>query len=125
MYVADTHAWVYYLLGRLPENLKEIFVKAENFGDVIFVPTIVLNEIIWLVERGKVTLDIKAVISHFDEATNFVIVPLDLNITKKVAELRELELHDRIITATASILNATLITKDTEIVKSGYVKTIW
>ncbi|MBI4162236.1 MAG: PIN domain-containing protein [Candidatus Aenigmarchaeota archaeon] len=125
MYVADTHAWVYYLLRRLPENLKEIFIKAENFEDVIFVPTIVLNEIIWMVEGGKVTLDIKAVLSRFDEATNFVIVPLDLNITKKVSELKELELHDRIITATANILNATLITKDQEIAESGYVKTVW
>lgn len=125
MYAADTHAWIYYLLGRLPENLKEIFIQAENLDEVIFVPTIVLNETIWLVERGKVSLDVKAMLSRFDEATNFVIVPLDLSITKKVSELKRLELHDRIITATANALNATLITKDPEIVESGYVKTVW
>jgi len=125
MYVCDTHAWIYYLLRRLPENLKEIFAKTENFDETIFVPTIVLNEAIWLVEKGRVFLDIKEMLSRFDEATNFVIVPLDLNTTKKVTEIKGLELHDRIITATASILSAALITKDPEIVESGYVENIW
>ena len=34
-------------------------------------------------------------------------------------------MHDKIITATARILNAELITKDKEIKNSGYVKTVW
>lgn len=34
-------------------------------------------------------------------------------------------MHDKIIIATAKILNAKLITKDEKIIESGYVETIW
>jgi len=35
------------------------------------------------------------------------------------------EPHDRIVVATAKLLNSTLITKDYKIISSGLVKTIW
>lgn len=34
-------------------------------------------------------------------------------------------MHDRILVATAKLLNAALITKDEEIIKSKVVRTIW
>ncbi len=49
-----------------------------------------------------------------------------MRIIKRIEELTKLpELHDRIIVASADILKAGLITKDENIKKSGYVKTIW
>jgi len=42
-----------------------------------------------------------------------------------VPKIKLKEMHDRIIVATAKLLNAVLITKDEEIIKSKIVKTIW
>lgn len=125
MYVADAHAWVHYLLGTLPENLKEILAKTENFEEIIFLPAIALNEVIWIAEKGRITINVDGMLSKLDEPSNFIVVPLDFAVTKKVAEMKFGELHDRIIISTAKMLNATLITKDEKIVKSGIVKTIW
>ena len=47
-YVADTHAWVFYLLDRLPEKADEVFSQAEHGGAYVFVPTIALAECVYL-----------------------------------------------------------------------------
>ena len=125
MYVLDTHAWIYYLLNKLPKELDNIFASVEKYNDVMFVPTIVLNECIHIIDSGKISMDYEELFSKFDAGYNFIVVPLDLEITKIVPRIKLSELHDRIIVATAKTLNATLITKDEEIVKSKLVKTVW
>ena len=125
MYVADTHAWARYLLNKLPDKSEKIFSDVEAFEDLMFVPTICLNECIYLIEKKRLILDYKTLFSRFEEGNNFLIAPLDLEITKIVPNIKLRELHDRIIVATAKFLGATLITKDKEIIKSGIVKTIW
>src|SRR3989338_9802793 len=118
MYVLDTHAWIYYLLNKLPKELDNIFASVEKYNDVMFVPTIVLNECIHIIDSGKISMDYEELFSKFDAGYNFIVVPLDLEITKIVPRIKLSELHDRIIVATAKTLNATLITKNEEIVKS-------
>ncbi len=125
MFVADTHAWVYYLLDRLPQKADEIFKSVENFEDVMLVPAIALSECVHLVETNRIKVDYRDIFSRFEGANNFVVVPLDLEIVKMLPSIKLSELHDRIIVATASSLNAVLITKDREIAKSGLVKTVW
>ena len=85
----------------------------------------IINECIYLIEKEKLKLDYKTLFSRFEESNNFLIAPLDLEITKIVPNIKLRELHDRIIVATAKFLDATLITKDKEIIKSRIVKTIW
>ena len=125
MYVADAHAWIYYLLGKLPENIKDIFTRTENFEEIIFLPTIALNETIWLAEKDRISVNIREMLSKLEEPSNFIIVPLDFAVTKKVAEIKFGELHDRIIISTTKMLNAILITKDEKIIRSCIVNTIW
>ncbi len=55
---------------------------------------------------------------------NFVPASLNLQVIRLLPHIRLKELHDRIIVATAKILNATLITKDEEIKNSKIVETI-
>jgi len=110
MYVADTHAWVAYLLNNLPKKVEAIFSSVEQYDDVMFVPSIVLNECIYLIDSGKLRMDKKELTSNFEESNNFLIYPLDLEITKIVANIRGItELHDRIIVATAIFLNSILM----------------
>jgi len=58
-------------------------------------------------------------------AENFIPVPLTLEIVENLVKHPLLEIHDRIMVVTAKLLNASLITKDKEIMESKLVKTIW
>ena len=84
-----------------------------------------MSECVHLVETNRIKVDYRDIFSRFEGANNFVVVPLDLEIVKMLPSIKLSELHDRIIVATASSLNAVLITKDREIAKSGLVKTVW
>jgi len=125
MYVADTHAWIYYLLDKLPAKSDEIFKSAEHGDIIMFVPTIVICESIYLVESGKVKLNFTSLFSKFEKSNNFIVVPLNFGIVKALPNIALRELHDRIIVATAKLLDMPLVTKDKEIVKSDLIKTIW
>ena len=60
------------------------------------------------------------------EYPNFNIVPLDIGTIKEIMNINiKLEMHDKLIVATAIQHNAGLITKDEEIKKSDLVKIYW
>lgn len=57
---------------------------------------------------------------------NYPVYPLDEEVIIECQSIRQIaELHDRIIVATAKLLNAELITKDANIIESKMVETIW
>lgn len=125
IYVADTHAWVFYLLDKLPKKVDKVFSEAERGRTFIFIPTIALAECLYLVERKKIDLDFSNLLSKLRNGGNFVPVPLTLNVVERLPNVPLLEIHDRIIVATAQILDAKVLTKDKHIAESGFVKTIW
>jgi len=54
------------------------------------------------------------------------IVPVDEKVFDKARRIKEdLDLHDRIIVATALFTKTYLVTKDEQIIKSKTVRTIW
>ena len=67
----------------------------------------------------------------FDDAaiaasSNYRILPLDLAVVLALSKLTSLsELHDRIIVASANLLNVPVIARDSAIAASGYVATVW
>ncbi len=61
------------------------------------------------------------------EDGNFVLIPLDLSVIQSVAEFGPAvvpELPDRVIAATARMLDLPLMTVDPEIIGSGLVKVL-
>lgn len=78
-------------------------------------------------EREKVDFDVKEMFARIEKSSGYlVIVPLDKNILKMLPDIKKVtEIHDKIITATALLYNSVLMTRDPEIVESGYVKTVW
>lgn len=78
-------------------------------------------------ERGKVNFNVKEMFLRIENSSNyFVIVPLGSDILKMLPDIKKVtEIHDKIITATALLYNSVLITKDPEIIESGYVETLW
>ncbi|MBE8540566.1 PIN domain-containing protein [Geoglobus acetivorans] len=125
IYVTDTHPLVWYLMDRLPENADRIFTSAEKGDAIIYIPTIVLAECMYLAESGRIEIDFEDLLGRLEVGRNFVPVSFNFKVLKLLPEVKLKELHDRIIVATARILDAKLITKDEEIRESGMVETVW
>jgi len=64
-------------------------------------------------------------LNKIEMSGNFLPVSFNFQVMKLMSEIKVNEIHDRVIVATAKILNAKLITKDKEIRKSGIVETVW
>ncbi|MEM5812054.1 MAG: hypothetical protein QXG91_04955 [Candidatus Aenigmatarchaeota archaeon] len=76
--------------------------------------------------KKKINLKFKEMVLKIKESFNYLVYPLDEEIVLTCQVLTKLEdLHDRIIVATAKLLNVPLITKDEKIINSKLVKTVW
>lgn len=74
----------------------------------------------FIAKKGKVTLTFEETLNKIEELENFEIAPLDIAILKIANKIEgDLEMHDRLIIATALYFNATLITKDIRIKEAG------
>lgn len=126
-YVTDTHSIVWYFTENpsLSEKALEVFEGTIEEG-VIIIPAIVLSEIMYIAKKGKITLSFEETLKKIEKYENFDIAPLDVDILKVADKIEtELEMHDRLIIATALYFNATLITKDQSIIDVGICSTIW
>ena len=126
-YVTDTHSLVWYFT----EDSRLSTIASGAFEDtlvegLVLVPTIVLAEIMYICEKGKTTLTFSETIMRIEMADNFDIVPLDIDILKTADGLNKvLEMHDRLIVATALYFDVPLITKDKIISNMKFIDTIW
>ena len=128
LYVVDTHALLWYLAEdqSLGKKAKKVLDRADK-GDVdIVIPTTVLAEALFITEKHKVDLEFLDIIETIKNSSNYTISPLDIEIIMRCHDLKSIpELHDRIIVATAILLEAKLITKDLTITNSEEVAVIW
>jgi PIN domain nuclease of toxin-antitoxin system len=126
-YVTDTHALVWYFTE--DERLSTVALKAFDETIIqgqIIVPAVVLAEILYIVKRGKIGLTFGETLQKIDNLANFQVVPLDTAVLTVADQLNvNLEMHDLLIVATARFYEASLITKDEEIQKTGLVTVIW
>jgi predicted nucleic acid-binding protein len=128
VFVTDTHPFLWFLTDdkRLGEEAKKVYDEAETGDAVVVVPTIVLAESSYISAKKNFKLKFDELLDMVENSINFPPYPLDIEIIRMATKLDKLnEIHDKIIVATAQRINAALITKDEEIIKSGYVKTIW
>jgi len=124
--VADTHALVWYVVGKLQRNADEIFKSAEMGESTIFIPTIVLAECLYLLEKGKIELDFDDLLRRIEMSKNFIPASFIFPVMRILPEIGLKELHDRVIVATAKMLNAKLLTKDRwKIREAGIVEVVW
>ena len=129
--VLDTHATVWYLTA--PKSLSPAALQAirgaTQSGEPLYVPSISLVEVVYLVERGRVPA---AAFTKLREALDsaesaLTIVPLDSGVAEAVRRVpRELvpDMPDRIIAATALHLGLPLVTRDQRLRASG-IEAIW
>jgi len=121
--IVDTHA-LFWALAEDTKSLTPAALQIINDSESLIIPTIVLLELLGLLEK-------KQKMSYFDKFiknipnSKYVIVPLDIAVLKETRLLKDkLELHDRVIVATAKLLKLSLITKDEQIT-DVYKKVIW
>lgn len=98
-------------------------------GDFIYVPSMCLVELAYLVEKGRVPAGamrrLRDALS--DAAFGFRIVVLDLRVADAVGQVSRTsvpDLPDRVIAATAVALDLPLVTRDGKIRAAG-LRTIW
>ncbi len=128
IYVTDTHSLIWYLIDspNLSGVANEVFKEIEVGRAKLLVPAIVMAEIIYIVESGKVKADLNNLIQKIQDAENFEVSPLGL---KQLLCFREQtnvpEMHDRLIVCEALLNKAKIITKDRMIKDSGVVEVVW
>jgi PIN domain nuclease of toxin-antitoxin system len=129
--VADTHTALWYLLGS--EEISSLAIvaldEAVRAGDPVYIASISLVEITYLVEKGRlpeVAFD-QLIEALADPDSGFVIAPLDLAVVdaiRKIPRKETPDMPDRIIAGTALHLNLPLVTRDQRIRAAG-IRTIW
>ena len=128
LYVADTHSIIWFLTDdrRLGEKAKGILEKADEGKVIIIIPTIVLAELVFICEKKDASVKFKDLMDKISESSNYIYYNLDMKVISEITNLAQIpEMHDRIITATAKLNRAVLITKDPDIVEAGIIETIW
>jgi PIN domain nuclease of toxin-antitoxin system len=126
-YVTDTHSLVWYLTEdpRLSNKALSVFASSEKEGTII-VPAVVLAEIMFIARKGRVTISFDETLKKIEACDNFVIAPLDADIVKIADKIEaDLEMHDKLIAATALSYEAPLITKDENLILSKVITTVW
>jgi PIN domain nuclease of toxin-antitoxin system len=128
LYVADTHALFWYLINSpsLGINARLAFDEADANQALIYIPAIVIAELYYLNEKKGQPLDFQAKYARLVHSKQFVLLrfypshTLDFDACSGVTEM-----HDRMIAADARRINATLLTRDSQIASSGVVATVW
>jgi PIN domain nuclease of toxin-antitoxin system len=126
-YVTDTHSLVWYFSddSRLSKKALGVFEQTKQEG-LIVVPSVVLAEIMFIAKKGKITLTFEESLNKIEEYENFDIAPLDADLLRVANNIEaDMEMHDKLIVATALYFNAILITRDKLITDSGICSTIW
>lgn len=126
-YLADTVAIIRHFanVGKIGKAAKSILQDADNGKNTIFISIISMVEILYLAERNKIPLDFEEVRHKLLHLDNYRIIDLDFDIVETAKTVQGLELHDRLIVATALFLNVPILTSDQIIRGSGQVDVIW
>ncbi|HEV8574702.1 MAG TPA: hypothetical protein VGR43_08340 [Dehalococcoidia bacterium] len=128
IHVVDTHALTRYVenYSRLGAAGRAIF---EDPTSVLLLPTIALAEARFMIFKNKVNILWRDIMDLMDNDGRFVPVDLTLDILDRMPD--NLEMHDGIIVATATMLGEVsnegvrVITRDKGIRDSGLVETVW
>lgn len=133
--VADTHALIWAATGktaRLGRSARRYFARAEKrAGNVaIHVPSICLVEVSEAIERGRISLALpfERWVEALFAAGPYIPADLTADVVVAAHSLRAIpERRDRLIAATALVLECDLLSRDEHIAKAvrGQINLVW
>jgi len=129
--VADTHAILWYLLAsdKISQNATIALDEATTAGDPVFVASISVVEVVYLIEKGRLPeVAFERLMDALTESNSgFTVVPLDFDIIHSIRKIPRNaipDLADRISAATALHIDLPLVTRDRRVQEAG-IRTIW
>ncbi|BBC24120.1 type II toxin-antitoxin system VapC family toxin [Pseudanabaena sp. ABRG5-3] len=127
-YLVDTHALAWFIAAdkRLSALAEHILNQAQEGEVQILIPTLVLAELTHIAEKGKVKVSVEEILQQINRGDGFMVVAFDFSVFQAMLSLpKEWDIHDRVIAATASYYQTTLITRDEMLRESSKIKTLW
>ncbi len=127
-YIIDAHALIWHFTNdsKLGANARKVMNRIDAGDERGLIPTIVLAEILYASERGRISLTLGDVLIELKQHKHYRTVPFTQKILRRVEKVKRVpELHDRLIVATAIEYKAIVITRDADIVNSSEVETVW
>lgn len=129
IYVLDAHAMLWHLEDdpKLGATVRAVLAGRDSR---LVIPTIVLAEVRWGLRKKRVADEVWSdLITNVQSDSRFTIYPLTAEVVDEVPT--ELEMHDAMICATATLLakatgdDVQVLTRDQDIIRSGLVATAW
>jgi len=123
----DAHALIWYVHEPSKSKLSSLAletIRSAARDVIIYIPTIALLEVLRVIEKGRYPLSFEALVSGIERSKHHEIVPFDTSLLKVAMTIQNLELHDRLIAATAILTNSVLISRDRAIGTPG-VNVVW
>jgi PIN domain nuclease of toxin-antitoxin system len=130
-YITDTHPLIWTLCAdhRLGYGARDIFEQATQGTHTIFIPAVVLSELIVLAEQHAFAVapgELLQTLTALQQASNYVFLPLQPSTVIASHTLNEIpDIFDRLIVAEARRLKVAVITCDPGISGSGLVDVVW
>lgn len=131
-YVIDTHALHWHLArdSRLSTTAKQVLADADGGLHQVLVPSIVLIEVIYLVEKGRLEARLAERLFALLQTArgSYTVATLDLETARAMEAVPRTavpDMPDRIIVATAHQRQLPLITRDAKIHSASIVPVIW
>jgi PIN domain nuclease of toxin-antitoxin system len=129
--VTDAHALIWYSrrnLRRLGRRAAGLFRDADAGRAAIFVPTIVLVEVLEAARKGTIGFTSSATdwVEGLTGSGSFIMTDLTADVALRAHTLHAIrERGERLIAATAAVLDYPLITRDPEIGRAAGVEVVW
>jgi len=105
-YVTDTHSLVWHMTNdvKLSPRARRAFVEADDLRGQIVIPCIVLFEMLYLVEKKRITQDFPSLLVMIGSSRNYRVEPLCVPIIRRAMDVprdKVADPWDRIIAATS------------------------
>lgn len=131
-YVTDTHALIWHLTtdARLSPAARAAFDDADNGQGVIWIPGVVLVEMVYLVEKARfpATLIMQMLDLIDPPSENYPLVPLDAGVIRALQTIDRnvvSDMPDRIVVASAKHLGLPLLSKDSAFAAVPELLVVW
>ena len=126
-YIADTVAIIRYVsqFNNIGKRALSILDEAENGNTKILLSVITLLEIMHLADKGRINFKLQDLLERIDNNEHYKIIYINREILLEAENIKSLEIHDRLIVATAKRLNLPLLTCDEKIKSANLIKVIW